>query len=112
MIAKIDAKGITGPSVDDYFANLNTAIGSFFNDSDVYNFNSSLLKPINNIDSIASAEKVILNNYSYDDVIPAIAQPSEFIGKKVSYAGYSIVAADVLKELLKTAGESNYAMAA
>ncbi|MFL0682001.1 MAG: hypothetical protein ACJLTB_02040 [Algoriphagus aquaeductus] len=113
IVAKIDAKGISGPSVDDYFEKLNDSVSSFFNESETYSFNNNLLIPINFTDSIGSAEKVGVSNYSYYEVVPQLS-PTEIIGQLLSFNStkQGVNSPKSLHELLKTAGESSYTMAA
>lgn len=114
IVEKIDAKGISGPSVDDYFAKLNDSISAFFNEPETYTFNNNLLKPINNINSFERDENLIFTKYTNDDVYPPIQQSAEAVDKKPSYytTGSNISTTEFFKEFLKTAGESKYTMAA
>lgn len=112
LISKIDDKGIVGPSVDEYFSKLNASIGSFFNDSALYTFNDNLLTPINSLDALINAEKIVLNNYSFDDITTVMAGGIVVKDEKLPYAAF-ISGSELLQSLLKTtAGESTYAMAA
>lgn len=112
LISKIDSKGITGPTVDEYFGNLNNSISAFYREKADYTFDKDLLLPNNRLGDLLGTVRVDLNNYIIENVL--VRDNRQEIQIKQGAPSY-ITQSEInefIQSLIKTAVENNYAMAA